>query len=189
MYAKLSPRDQRAVDAWQDLGNDLLTSLLNSNALRADSPRRIPADDLADFARRSVGTDKDLVRQETAEHEAAHAVVCRALGVPVFEVWIDENGRGETVHAKTLREANAAIAIAPQVWINEFRAPVFPAGARHIGGDNRNLMRSTGGDEHNVATARRRARGILTEHRDEVLQLARQLIRDGRVVFDGLAGT
>ncbi|WP_326583331.1 hypothetical protein OG889_32780 [Streptomyces sp. NBC_00481] len=184
MYGQLSPRDRRAVDAWQDLGNDLVTALLNSNALRAESPRRVPADDLADWARRSLGTDPALVRQETAEHEAAHAVAARALGVRVFEVTIAEDGSGLTEHAKTTREANAVIAIAPQVWLGEFRAMVFPAGGRGCGDDTRKLARSTGADAYNVGQARRRARLILGERRGEVLALAEQLARVGHIQFE-----
>lgn len=183
MYAKLSTQDRRAVDAWRDLGNDMVTSLLNADVLRSAAPTRFPADDPADWARRSLGTDPALVRQEAAEHEAAHAVAARALGVAVLEATIAEDGTGATVYEETTREAAAVIAVAAQVWLGEFRALVFPAGTRGCSGDNRALMRSTGGDAYNVDQARRRARLILGERRDEVLQVARELAESGRVTF------
>ncbi|MFM9595792.1 M50 family metallopeptidase [Streptomyces scabiei] len=183
MYAKLSARDRRAVDAWRDLGNDVVTSLLNADVLRSAAPTRFPVDDTADWARRSLGLDPALVRQEAAEHEAAHAVVARALGVHVREVTIAEDGSGATVYQETSREAEAVIAVAPQVWLGEFRALVFPAGSRGCSGDNRTLARSTGADAYNVDQARRRARLILGEQRGEVLELARQLAKSGRVTF------
>lgn len=185
MYAKLSAKDQRAVDAWRDLGNDLVTSLLNSQVLSGQQPRRFPADDVAGFVARVAGTDPALVRQEAAEHEAAHAVTARALGVHVREVTIAEDGSGVTEYAQTTRDAAAVIAAAAHVWIGEFRALVFPAGARGCSDDNRALIRATAGDAYNVDQARRRARLILGERRDEVLQLARRLVEHGRVTFDG----
>ncbi|MDX3519279.1 hypothetical protein [Streptomyces scabiei] len=183
IYAKLSARDRRAVDAWKDLGNDMVTSLLNADVLRSAAPTRWPADDTADFARRALGTDPALVRQEAAEHEAAHAVAARALGVRVKEATIDEDGTGATVYEETTREAEAVIAVAAQVWLAEFRALVFPAGVRGCSGDNRVLARSTGADAYNVDQARRRARLLLGERRSEVLELARELDRTGRITF------
>ncbi|MDX2515467.1 hypothetical protein PV355_09975 [Streptomyces stelliscabiei] len=184
MYAELSARDRRAVDAWRDLGNDVVTSLLNSDALRSAAPTRFPVDDTADFARRSLGTDPALVRQEAAEHEAAHAVAARALGVHVREMTIAEDGSGATVYEETSREAEAVIAVAPQVWIGEFRALVFPAGARGCSRDEQVLARSTGADAYNVDKARRRARLILGESRGEVLALAQRLARVGHIQFE-----
>lgn len=185
MYTQLGAQDRRAVDAWRDLGNDLVTSLLNSGVLRAEGPRRFPADDTSEWARRVQGTDPALVRQEAAEHEAAHAVAARALGVHVAEVTITEDGSGATLYEETSREASAVIAVAAQVWIGEFRALVFPAGMRGCSDDNQVLARSTGADPYNVDQACRRARLILGECRGEVLELARRLARDGRVTFDG----
>jgi len=178
MYAKLSERDRQAVDAWRSLGNDLVTSLLNSDVLSRERPRRMPADDVADWSRRRLGTDADLILQKTAEHEAAHAVVARGLGVRVVEVVVSEDGRdGHTVYEQASREATAAIAAAADVWINEFRAVVFPNGEQSgCRDDVRVLVRNTAGD-HEVHDARRRARLILAERRDEVLELAQQLAR------------
>lgn len=183
MYAGLSARDRAAVDAWRTLGNDLVTALLNSDVLRSAAPARFPADDVADWSRRILGTDRDLLRQEAAEHESAHAVVARALGVHVAEVSIDDDGSGRTVFEETSREAAAIIACAGHVWVGEFRGTVFPAGPRGCSGDGQALARSTNADSYNVDQAVRRARLILTECRDDVLQLARVLVADGRATF------
>lgn len=185
MYGRLGEQDRRAVDAWRSLGNDLVTSLLNSDVLRGESPRRVPADDVAEWARRRLGTDEDLILQRTAEHEAAHAVVARALGVRVAEVSVSEDGRdGATRYEQASRENTAAIAAAADVWITEFRGLVFPNGDRDgCRDDVRKLVRNTSGD-HEVADARRRARLLLAERRDEVLALACQLARVGHIQFE-----
>lgn len=185
MYAELGERDRQAVDAWRSLGNDLVTSLFNSDVLSRERPRKMPADDLADWSRRRLGTDADLIRQQTAEHEAAHAVVARALGVRVVEVVVSENGRdGHTKYEQAAREDTATIAAAADVWINECRAVVFPngdqAGCRD---DNRALVHSCGGDPWAMREARRRARLILAERGNEVLTLAQKLAKAGRLDF------
>lgn len=178
LYAGLGARDRRAVDAWRDLGNDLVTSLLNAGVLSPSQPRRVPADDVADFSRRMLGTDPAFVLQRTAEHEAAHAVVAVALGVRGVEVAISDDGRsGSTRYERASREATAAVAAAADVWIHEFRAVVFPTGDEvGCGDDYRLLVRSTDGD-HGVREARRRARLVLGERGDEVLAVAAQLAR------------
>lgn len=183
MYGALGAQDRRAVDAWRDLGNDLVTSLLNAQVLSERSPRRFPADDPAEFSRRRQGTDPALIRQEAAEHEAAHAIAAQALGVHVRQVTIAEDGSGATEYAETTREYAAVIAAAANVWVGEFRAMAFPAGARGCGNDEQTLARATGADAYNVAKARRKARLLLGEHRAEVLELARVLAREGRVTF------
>ncbi|MQY13769.1 hypothetical protein SRB5_39210 [Streptomyces sp. RB5] len=183
MYAALPVEDRRAVDAWRDLGNDVVTSLLNAGVLRSGETRRLPAGDTADWTRRSLGIDKALIRQEAAEHEAAHAVAARALGVHVAEISITEDGSGSTSFETTSRKATAVIAVAPRVWVGEFRAVVFPNGARGSGRDEQLLARATAADAYNVAEATRRARLILGGRRDEVLALARRLVEDGHVTF------
>lgn len=187
IYSRLEARDRRAVDAWRDLGNDLVTSLLNSGALRSDGSRRLPADDTAEWARRAAGTDEALVLQRTAEHEAAHAVVAQALGVHVAEVSVASDGRsGHTVYESSTPATTAVIAAAADEWIHGFRALVFPTGdATGCGDDMRVLARATGADAYRVGEARRRARLILGERRDEVVQLARRLARERHVTFGG----
>ncbi|GAA3272702.1 hypothetical protein [Streptomyces lavendulae] len=185
LYAGLETRDRRAVDAWRSLGNDLVTSLMNSRALGSARPLRVPADDASDWYRRRLGTDPDLVLARTAEHEAAHVVVARALGLHVAEVSVSEDGRdGVTTYESTGRDETAAVAAAAEVWITEFRALAYPRGdAAGCREDMRVLLQNTGGD-HDVHRARRRARVILGEHRDEVLALAARLGRERHIAFE-----
>ncbi|WP_369778043.1 hypothetical protein [Streptomyces sp. R33] len=185
LYAGLEQRDRRAVDAWRALGNDLVTSLMNSQALSSARPLRVPADDTADWARRRLGTDPDLVLARTAEHEAAHAVVARALGLHVVEMYIADNGRdGVTTYESASREETAAVAAAAEVWIHEFRALAYPQGdSSGCREDWRVLVQNTDGD-HGVQRARRQARLILGEHRDEVLALAERLGRERHITFE-----
>jgi hypothetical protein len=181
IYEKLGERDRQAVDAWRALGNDWAASLLNSGVLSQNRGGR-PADDVADWQRRMLGTDPALVRQLTCEHEAAHAVVAHALGLRGIEAEIDEGGRtGRTRYEKGTRAASSVIAIAPTVWVNEFRWSVFPAGDNGCDSDMRQLVRATSGWHHEVLDAQRRARVVLGEYRDLVLATADRLARDGRL--------
>jgi hypothetical protein len=186
-YSALDERDRRAVDAWRSLGNDLIDALLNSDVLSRERPRRVPADDVAEWSRRLLGTDEDLILQRTAEHEAAHAVVARALGLRLLDVSVSADGRsGETRYESAPESANAIIAVAAEVWISEVGGLVFPRGdADGCREDVRVLVRSTGGDAWAMREARRRARLILAESRDEVLALAEQLARTRHVTFGG----
>ncbi|MEW2135516.1 hypothetical protein AB0892_02710 [Streptomyces sp. NPDC005409] len=185
LYAGLEVRDRRAVDAWRSLGNDLVTSLMNSRALGSARPLCVPADDVVDWQRRQVGTDPDLVLARTAEHEAAHAVVARALGLHVAEVSISEDGQsGVTTYESAGRADTATVAAAAEVWIHEFRALAYPAGdAAGCREDMQVLVRNTAGD-HDVREARRRARHILGERRDEVLALAARLGLERHITFE-----
>lgn len=187
MYADLPVRDRREVDAWRSLGNDLVTSLLNSGVLSRGRKDPGPAPLHGEW--RQYGTGADFHLRLTAEHEAAHAVVARALGVTVTEVVIRDDFSGVTRHEVTGPAEKAAIAAAADVWISEFRSLAFP-GAAGSGcqEDVRSLMRNTEGS-HDVARALRRARLLLAERREEVLVLADELIRKRRITFEpGLEG-
>lgn len=183
IYAGLDERDRRAVDAWKSLGNDLTTSLLNSGVL-GSYRRRYPAEDLADWNRRMLGTDPDLILRETCEHEAAHAVVAQMLGLRGVEAVIEDDGAsGVTRYEKTSARVNAIIAVASGVWIEEFRGLVFPLGAKGCSSDMRSLVVATGADEYNMREAQRRARLILAECREQVLTVADTLMRDRHVTL------
>ncbi|MFI0482227.1 hypothetical protein [Actinomadura sp. 9N215] len=186
IYAGLSADDRRVVDTWRELGDvDLTTALLRSRVLTSGHRRR-PADDLADWSRRRLGLDDDLTLRNTCEHEAAHAVVARALGVKVAEVTVSEDGHsGSTVFEQAPPVASAVIAAAAEVWITEFRALVFPFNERGFSEDRKSLVRHTGGSDWAARRACRHARDILDGSRAEVLALADELARTRRVVFGG----
>lgn len=187
MYNALDDRDRRAVDAWLSLGNDLVAALLNSDVLSRARPRRVPADDLADWSRRLLGTDADLILRRTAEHEAAHAVTARALGLRVAEVSVSADGRsGLTKHESTSPAATAIVAVAAGLWTDEFRGMVFPRGdAAGCREDMRVLVRNTGGDTWKMQNACRHARTILAESRDEIFAMADLLVSKRRLSFGG----
>ncbi|MBO2439803.1 hypothetical protein [Actinomadura nitritigenes] len=183
IYGGLSEADKRVVDAWRELGNDLVTSLLNSRVLTS-GPRVRAVDDLAGWSERLYGSAPGLLRRESAEHEAAHAITARALGVRLVSVWITSDGSGLTTFEATDRERAAAIYAASDVWVNTLRHRMFPAGGEAgCRSDRRQLIRATGGDDFAMRAAYRRAREVLDGYRDEVLALAEVLEQHGRIEF------
>lgn len=175
MYGQLPAPDRRAVDAWRALGNDLTTSLLNSGVLGG---RRHSAGDPDNVPSRIGSRDAEYTLQLAAEHEAAHAIVARALGLGPVEVEIGDDSSGVTRFPKASRRANAIVAAAAEIWISEFRYHAFPGGDRDgCRRDLRTLVQNTEGDGE-VLDAQRRARAILSEHRDQVLAAAHRLTQD-----------
>lgn len=182
IYGDLHDSDRRAVDAWRNLGNDLVTSLLNSGVL-VPGGRRYPADDPADWNRRQLGTDRTLIHRETCEHEAAHAVVAHALGLDNIRAFVEKHDAGTTHFAGGTPHDKATVSIAAKVWLEEFRATVFPCGARGCSDDMQHLARDTRGDEFNRRVARLTAREILREQHDMVLAAADTLMRHGELTL------
>ena len=177
LYGQLPEHDRRLVDAWHDLGNDWVTSLLNSGVLRTSGHRVRPDDArLEEFSRRRLNPlSPALVRQKVCEHEAAHAVVAEVVGVRVVDIEVGEDGSGATTYEKASSERSAAIAAAAQVWIEEFRGLEFPGGDSGCIGDRRALAWHV--DDDGARLAARKARGMLRERSDEVLRLAGWLER------------
>ena len=176
-YADLPEHDRRLVAAWHDLGNDWMTSLLNSGVMRTSGRRQHPREAAMDeYSRRRLNPlSPALVRQKVCEHEAAHAVVAEALGVRVVDISISEDGSGETTHERASSEDSATIAVAAQIWIEEFRGLEFPGGDSGCAGDRRVLLWHV--DDHGARMAARKARAVLGERSDEVLRLAAWLGR------------
>ncbi|MGW6915558.1 hypothetical protein ACWGB8_17325 [Kitasatospora sp. NPDC054939] len=181
MYAELGTEARAAVDSWRGLGVDMTTALLNSGALGG---RRYQAGEPDDWHRRKLNPD-DVELQSTCEHEAAHAVVARALGLGPVVAVINEDGRsGVTSFRSTSPFGSAMVAAAAEVWITEFRHIAFPgARQREFSHDRLMVVRNTTGDMQARDTYQR-AREILAEHREEVLAAAHQLRRAGRLALD-----
>ncbi|PBC79895.1 hypothetical protein BX265_4724 [Streptomyces sp. TLI_235] len=178
MYTQLDAQDRAAVDAWRSLGNDLTTSLLSSGVLGG---QRHPAGDPDDVRVRMASRDADYALQLVAEHEAAHAIVARALGLGPVEIEIADDMSGVTRYAKTSRMGSAIVAVAAEVWITDFRYFAFPGGDRDgCRADRRALLMNTGGDV-DILDASRRAYAILAERREEVLAAAHRLAQDRRL--------
>jgi hypothetical protein len=196
MVGELDARDRRLVLAWRDLGNDWMTSLLNSGVLRSHGPRVHPTEAavtemrqqteqlLAERAERLAPSDEHRVRRKTAEHEAAHAIVALALGVEVSSVAVMPDGSGACWYEKgrTPQEAGA-IALAGELWISDFRSFEYPEGDSGCGADRRAVAQHL--DDFGARQAMRRAREILASNRSDVLALAARLERDSLVSFDG----
>ncbi|MFE3786975.1 hypothetical protein [Streptomyces goshikiensis] len=183
MYADLPPRDRREVDAWRSLGNDMVASLLNSGVLsRRDGAGAAPSCVPREWER--FKTEEEFHLRLTAEHEAAHAVVARALGVPVVEVLIRDDFSGETRHEPAGRAETATIAAAADVWISGFRSLAFPGQSRSgCQDDALKLARNTDGPG-DAQLAVRRAGRLLRERQAEVLALADELVRRRRITFE-----
>lgn len=187
MYRDLPAADRRVVDAWRELGNDWVTSLLNARVLTSGR-RQVPADDPTEHFRRRYFPDEELKRREVAEHEAAHAVVALALGVPVSEVTTVPDGEvgGSVTFRTSSRRATAIILAAAEVWITEFRWRTFPTVRESgFGDDRRKVLEATGADAWQIQDAARRAREILADRRDEVLEMAQRLMEHERLTFGG----
>jgi hypothetical protein len=169
-YARLNVSDRELVDAWRAIGNDWVTSLLNSGVMRSSGRRTHPQDAAAQewFRRRREPLP---ARRLCAEHEAAHAIVAAALGVHVVDVEVrDDDGSGEATHVRTSPQNNAAIAAAGQVWIEHIRYREYPAGDPGCGSDRRAIAASVDGfgEREAILTARQ----ILRDHADAVMGLA-----------------
>ncbi|MEV6212135.1 hypothetical protein [Kitasatospora sp. NPDC051914] len=181
MYAQLNSEARKAVDSWRSLGNDLTTSLLNSGALGG---RRHSAGDPAELHARIANWSAEHELQLAAEHEAAHAIVARALGLGPITVEIRDDMSGVTRHTRTSPVGTAIAAVAAEVWITEFRYFAFPAGDHHgCNADRRKLVMNTTGDME-IFDVHRRAREILAEHREEVLAAAHRLAQDRTLTLD-----
>jgi hypothetical protein len=186
-YEQLDARDRRIVDAWRGLGLSLMDALLESRAISEHLERRRPQDDAAGWYRRTLMRDPGLKIRITAEHEAAHAVVARNLGLRLLlvEITPEDGWSGRTrFEATNSREARAAIAIAPDVWLNHLRRHVWPTGDPDgIRKDMKIVAEATGGDRMNIYEARRRATEILFDRQDEVLAFTALLADKRRLEF------
>jgi hypothetical protein len=178
LYGELSGPDRHLVEAWRALGNDWVTSVLNSGVLRRGGRRMHPNDAAVDdwWSRRDAQSSPAGMRHRAAEHEAAHVIVAEALGVHVHDVRLFEDGSGETTHEGTSPDNNAAIAAAGYVWVEQLRFREFPD-PRDI--ECREDRRKIAGlvDAFGARQAATKARNILREHSSEVLRLAGWLER------------
>lgn len=113
----------------------------------------------------------------TAEHEAAHAVVARHLGLAVRQVHVDPRTlAGRTVVEKAARDRTAVVLIAGDLWAREFSAHPYPDRSCS------DLARFE--SEHGFGVlwaAERQARHILTTRQDAVRAFAARLAREHHI--------
>jgi hypothetical protein len=192
----LSARDRRLVDAWRALGHDLTTALLESGVLRPSGHRRHPndvalaaeierVDALIHERRERSVPGLSRRRMETAEHEAAHAVVAGELGVDVARLWISDDGSsGSCIYERTTAENAVTIAVAGEVWLTEFRSLEYP-GRGDVGCEVDRQIAVAHADGFGVRVAAQAARAVLRSRGSMVASLASRLARDGEIVLSG----
>lgn len=188
IYGELSKQDRRLVDAWRALGNDYFTALLNSGVLgttRRSHPanrERTSREQVEEFfARQQAHNNAGRQRRMVAEHESAHAVTARALGLDVGRLTIGNDGSGRCQFEFSSPTNTAVIAAAPVIWGSSPWSTTFPLdGDRGCAEDLRRLAACT--DTFGARTAWRRAVEILKAHRADVHALADDLVKHGSVV-------
>lgn len=192
LYGSLAAPDRRLVDAWRALGNDLTTSCLNAGVF--GSTRRVHPQD-ADL---DAGLERLLQlgtvgsparrRRRSSEHEAAHAIVAMRLGMRVTEVAIRDGGGG---HCNFLPRGadpvdQAAVYLAADIWINDFRSSEYPEGqSSQCSDDRRQAGELVDDDDFRLRRAAHLALTTLKSNRAAVLELASRLDRDGVVDLSG----
>jgi hypothetical protein len=111
-----------------------------------------------------------------AEHEAAHAIVALAYGVPVTRV-VATRTRGRTSHGTCTRQQAVAIAAAGDLFNREFgTVPYRDASCSDLAYLEREVEAS------GVWKARRDARAVLRSRQQDVIDLARLLEQRGSLV-------
>ncbi|MGH3781251.1 MAG: hypothetical protein ACRDRO_11675 [Pseudonocardiaceae bacterium] len=188
-YEQLGARDKRLVLDWRARGANWADAVVNSGVL-TDRARIHPDQAARDRANeefernllahevRTMPTDAAKRRRETAEHEAAHTIVAKALDVEVFATAIHADGGGSCLRASGTPTEKAIIATAGWMWIGRFRTQEFLSGPTGCDGDLRAAVAAVGLGWP-LDEARRRCHEILKENSALVLATADRLDRDG----------
>jgi hypothetical protein len=100
-------------------------------------------------------------------HEAAHATVALALGVPVYRIDIWPGGGGKTFHAPTTPEHNATIAIAGAIGVA-------------LLGETAQIHYGDGNDGDYIA-------GLPAHRQDEVANQAAEILRENWKLWHEIA--
>jgi hypothetical protein len=131
------------------------------------------------------------LRQGIALHEATHAVVGRALGLPVKWVSIDPGYDEEEG-----LEYGAAVKVTDEARQNQQHVLMATVAPSFIEGPDAEINRYAKLEAHyaleragylgyDPTRIKWRARGYAWTRRDEIEQLAKRLLDEGRVEFDG----
>lgn len=133
-----------------------------------------------------------MYNAQECEHEAAHAVVARALGLAVTELRVDrprsEVGGWCQYRTTGLQTFEHGVVLsAPQLWIERFRTEAYPGGDAHGSRDDQQeATRLVHDISDNIGEAllvrkaiEHKAVTLLREHADDVLTIAARLQRRG----------
>ncbi len=173
VFYTLPAQARSVVREWLPLlGNNLRDSLLSSNVL-GTGELVTPLDARRDQLRKNR-------KREAAEHESAHAVTARALGLEVQSARIADDNSGECVHVKGTKLQNAIVLMAPELWIGTFRRDAFPYGPTGLKADHRELAKIS--DVFILRQAMDHCMAILRENRALVLATSDQILKWGFVV-------
>jgi hypothetical protein len=193
LYETLPPADKRAVLRWYCRGYGWGDSVVYSGVL-APSTRSRAVPEALERAHANARSEAALAeweqtllglgqRRETAEHEAAHLVVARYLGLRVAHAGIspDDDSGGECSYARGDDHQTATVAMAGELWIGTFRMLQFIGPPRGCERDRQLVATALGRDDISYRRAARDCHDILKANKDALLAIADKIEREGQV--------
>jgi hypothetical protein len=146
-----------------------------ANAERSRHTKKSPPD------RRTIGSKSSVV-DHIAHHEAGHAVVARALGLPIVEVAIDPTSGGHNRYRASEPPAGWTATNDGAVLFAGYLAEIrWCVGELHGSDDDRAKAEQLIGEGLDARMAERIASDILDRHGSDVERLADALIRNRRL--------
>lgn len=190
-YLQLPARDKMLVQSWRALGNSWFDSVVSSGVLtphrriRPDEAALIAAREhidqlfVAEAERRNL-TGAERARKESAQHEAAHAVVAQSFGLKVKLAAIRSDNGGTCMYepAKSAFQT-AAIALAGLCWIKAFCSNEFLGLANGCEADERMAVSALRGDAFELNRAWNYAWRTLKDNKEIVRAVAKRIEKDG----------
>jgi hypothetical protein len=168
----LPAQPRSAVREWLARGHSPRDALLEANAL-GNGPLVTPRDKRREELRKND-------RREAAEHEAAHAVTARALGLEVKSAKIAEDNSGSCIHVQGTKLESAIVLMSAELWIDRFRRDQFPYGPTGLKADHRELAAIS--DVFILRRAMDHGMAILRQNRALVLATSDQILKWGFVL-------
>lgn len=189
-YKELPYRDQLAVLEWIDRGSSWSDALVYSGVLATTSARVSPYQaarerENEERARAIASNAERFVlfggRRQASEHEAAHIVVGKALGLKVKGGYV-VGSSGWCMYEGGTPFQTATIASAGEHWISVFRSQEFPGGAFGCASDRRAVLTALR-DDWEIAKAIRACHEMLRDNVATVLAVSDRIEADGRYVL------
>jgi hypothetical protein len=185
LFRMLSPSEQDLVWKWERLGVTRTQAVIN--VMGRHIKQRAPSDvGWLESQERWPAGSIELSHRRCAEHESAHVVVARELGMPVGRVvaGYDGEGHAEVDTSAASRADHLAMLVASEVWAEHRSDTLFPTGDSGCASDRRQQI-ELGADHVAMRQAAQVANRILGNRRAEVLNLADRLERFGEVDLSG----